>query len=211
MSSGRPADQDPLLEGPGAGDGSGGSPHPGRRPAVFVDRDGTVIQEKSYLADPDGVVLIPGAAEGIRRLKDAGFVVVVVTNQSGIARGLYSVDDYHAVARRVDEVLGQEGAAPDATYFCPHHPDATGPCDCRKPDTGMHRRAGERFGLDYAASHYVGDKRSDVLPARELGGQGILVRTGYGRENEGLVGADVWVVDDLPAAVDRILDGRPGR
>ncbi|MDX1493687.1 MAG: HAD family hydrolase [Longimicrobiales bacterium] len=183
---------------------------PGRRPqpAAFIDRDGTIIREKSYLADPEGVVLIPGAAEAIRDLKDAGFVVVVVTNQSGIARGLYDIEAYHAVARRVESVLTEEGAAPDATYFCPHHPDATGPCDCRKPGTGMHRQAGERFGIDYARSFYVGDKVSDVLPAAELGGQGILVRTGYGPENEDRVGADTWVVADLREAVERIIRSR---
>lgn len=179
------------------------------RPAVFLDRDGTVIVEESYLDDPDGVHLVPGAADAMRRLRGAGFVLVIVTNQSGIARGLYSLSDYEAVAARLEEVLQGLGVAPDATRFCPHHPDRSGPCGCRKPDTGMHRSAAEELGIDLQASYYVGDKRTDVLPARALGGQGILVRTGYGAEQEAEVGDDVWVVDDLAAAADAILaEGR---
>ncbi|MDH3270074.1 MAG: HAD family hydrolase [Gemmatimonadota bacterium] len=176
------------------------------RPAVFLDRDGTIIAEKAYLADPDGVALIPGAAEAMKALRDAGYAIVVVTNQSGIARGLYSLDDYHAVAARLEEVLAGRGMIPDETHFCPHHPDQSGPCDCRKPETGMYTRAGANLRLDYASSYFVGDKITDVLPARSLGGQGILVRTGYGTEHEADVGEDVWVVDDLPAAAARILN-----
>lgn len=179
------------------------------RPAVFLDRDGTIIAEKSYLADPDRVDLIPGSAEAMRRLRDAGFVLVVVTNQSGIARGLYQEADYHAVAARVDELLAAHGATPDETRYCPHHPDVTGPCDCRKPDTGMHRRAAANLDIDLVASFYVGDKATDVLPARALGGQGILVRTGYGVEQEASVPDGTWVVDDLASAADRILGEGP--
>lgn len=176
------------------------------RPAVFVDRDGTIIAEKSYLADPTRVELIPGSAEALRRLRDAGFALVVVTNQSGIARGLYGEDDYAAVAARVDELLEAFGARPDETRYCPHHPDVTGSCDCRKPDTGMHRRAAGSLGLDPTRSYFVGDKVSDVLPAQALEGQGILVRTGYGSEQETSVPDGTWVVDDLAAAAARILD-----
>lgn len=180
------------------------------RPAVFLDRDGTVVEEAHYLADPEALRLVPGAGAAIRRLKEAGFAVVLVTNQSGIARGLYAESDYHAVARRLGEVLSALGAAPDATYFCPHHPDHTGPCRCRKPATGMYERAAGELGLDLAASWCVGDKRTDVLPAETLGGRGILVRTGYGKEEEARgVGVAVAVVDDLPAAADRILETLP--
>lgn len=181
------------------------------RAAVFLDRDGTIIAEKSYLADPDGVELVAGSADAIRRLREAGFVVVVVTNQSGIARGLYGEEDYAAVAARLEEVLVARGAAPDATYFCPHHPDVGGPCDCRKPDTGMHREAAEALGLDLASSFYVGDKTSDVRPAITLGGQGILVRTGYGIDEQKRVPGGTWVVDDLDAAARRILGARETR
>ncbi len=178
------------------------------RPAVFLDRDGTVISEKSYLADPEGVELVPGAAEAMKRLRDAGFALVIVTNQSGIARGIYTLDDYHAVAARVEEALARHGVLPDETLFCPHHPDATGPCDCRKPGTGMYRAAGESLGIDYGASYFVGDKVTDLLPAAELGGQGILVRTGYGREQEPTLPDGAWVADDLVEAARRILEDR---
>jgi D-glycero-D-manno-heptose 1,7-bisphosphate phosphatase len=179
------------------------------RPAVFLDRDGTVIADADYLADPARLTLIPGADAAIRRLRDAGFPVIVVTNQSGIARGLYSEADYHAVAARLDEVLRGSGAPADATYFCPHHPDFDGPCECRKPGTGLYLRAAREHGLDPAASWYVGDKLSDVLPARSLGGQGILVRTGYGAESEDRLPPGFRVADDLAGAVDLILGEGP--
>jgi D-glycero-D-manno-heptose 1,7-bisphosphate phosphatase len=178
------------------------------RPAVFVDRDGTLIVERSYLADPTGVVLVPGAVEALRELRAAGFALVVVTNQSGIALGLYTEQEYLSVAARLDVMLAEAGAAVDATRYCPHHAGVTGACACRKPGTGMHRRAAEELGLDLGRSYYVGDKTTDVLPARELGGQGILVRTGYGREHEPLVPPGTWVADDLGAAARLILTER---
>ena len=175
------------------------------RPAVFVDRDGTIMAEREYLADPAGVELVPGVLEALGDLQRAGFVLVTVTNQSGVARGLYSESDYHAVATRLAEVLGTGGVVVDRTEYCSHHPDVTGPCDCRKPGTGMHLRAAADLGLDPARSYYGGDKAADVLPAIELGGQGILVRTGYGREQEATVPPGTWVADDLRGAADLIL------
>lgn len=175
------------------------------RPAVFVDRDGTLIAERSYLADPEGVHLLPGALEALADLQRAGFALVTVTNQSGVARGLYAESDYHAVAARLVEILEEGGVHVDRTEYCLHHPDVTGPCACRKPGTGMHLRAADALGIDVAASYYVGDKATDVIPALELGGQGILVRTGYGREHERSIPAGTWVADDLRAAADMIL------
>lgn len=174
------------------------------RPAVFIDRDGTIIAEKVYLSRPEGVELITGTAEALRSLRDAGFVLVIVTNQAGIARGLYGLDEYHAVAARLGAVLEEAEASVEATYFCPHHPDVTGSCECRKPASGMYRQAARELGLDLAGSYYVGDKSSDVLPARELGGRGVLVRTGYGAEHEADAPKNVWVVDDLLAAAGAI-------
>jgi D-glycero-D-manno-heptose 1,7-bisphosphate phosphatase len=177
----------------------------GLRRAVFLDRDGTIIQERDYLADPEGVRLLRGVVEAIRALAEAGYALVVVTNQSGIARGLYSLDDYRAVAQRLDEELAARGVRVDSTHFCPHHPDFTGPCQCRKPDTGMYLQAQEKLGLDLPGSYYVGDRAKDVLPAEELGGNGILVRTGYGLVEEAAVGEDVQVVDSLLDAAEIIL------
>jgi D-glycero-D-manno-heptose 1,7-bisphosphate phosphatase len=175
---------------------------------VFLDRDGTLIREADYLADPDGVELLPGVPEALRRMRGAGLALVVVTNQSGIARGLYGEGDYRAVAARLDQVLAAERAPVDATYHCPHHPDVSGPCDCRKPDLGMHRAAARDLGLDLRRSWFVGDKASDVGAARAAGGRGVLVRTGYGRDAEaaGAVPSDVRVVDDLAAAADWIVE-----
>lgn len=181
------------------------------RRAVFLDRDGTLIREADYLADPDGVEMIDGAARSLRSLREAGLLLVVVTNQSGIARGLYDESDYRAVAGRLDRLLAEAGVPLDATYHCPHHPEHSGPCDCRKPGLGLYREAAERFGIDLAGSFYVGDKPTDVLPAEATGGVGFLVRTGYGRRAEvaGTVPEGVEVVDDLPAAAAGIL-GRLG-
>lgn len=182
------------------------SARPLSRRAVFLDRDGTLIQDRDYLADPDGVVLLPGVVEALHLLSDGGLAMVVVTNQSGIARGLYSLDDYHAVARRLDQELAREGLTLDATYFCPHHPRFTGPCECRKPAPGMYLRAARELGLDLRDSFFVGDRKKDVDPAATFGGKGILVRTGYGAEEEATVENGTAVVDSLLDAA-RLIRG----
>ena len=176
------------------------------RPAVFIDRDGTIMIEREYLADPDGVQIIPGSFEALAALREAGFALVIVTNQSGIARGYYSNEDYQAVAARLDALLEEAGVAVDMTRFCPHHPDLGGTCPCRKPGTGMYLDAAEELGLDPARSYYVGDKLTDVMPALELGGRGILVRTGYGSELEASALEPILVVDDLAAAAELIVE-----
>ena len=179
----------------------------GPRRAVFLDRDGTLIDEKYYLSDPERVVLIPGTPAALSDLRDAGFALVVITNQSGIARGLYSEDEYHAVAKRLDDLLAAAGSPVDATMYCPHHPDSGHACDCRKPATGMYRQAAAELGLALANSYYVGDKVSDVKPALELGGVGVLVRTGYGADEAARVPAGTVVVEDLAGAARLILSG----
>ena len=175
------------------------------RRAVFLDRDGTLIEEADYLSDPERVVLLPGAASALSDLRDAGFALVIVTNQSGIARGLYGEGEYRAVAKRLDDLLAGAGAPVDATLYCPHHPDFGPVCECRKPAAGMFRQAARELGLDLADSYYVGDKALDVTPARELGGVGVLVRTGYGADEADRVPAGTAVVEDLSAAARLIL------
>jgi D-glycero-D-manno-heptose 1,7-bisphosphate phosphatase len=150
------------------------------RPALFLDRDGTIILERHYLADPAGVDLVEGAVEGLRAFAAAGFALVVVTNQSGIARGLLTEAEFSAVQRRVEDALAAGGVRLDGVYHCPHHPSLTGPCECRKPGLALYRAAAERLGLDLRTSVYVGDRVSDVLPAMALGGRGYLVESGYG-------------------------------
>lgn len=176
----------------------------GRR-AAFLDRDGTIIVEKNYLADPADVELEAGAAAALRRLQQADYMLVVVTNQSGIARGYYGVHEYRAVEERMRELLSAEGVTIDASEHCPHHPEFTGLCDCRKPGLGMFRRAAETLGIDIEASVFIGDRISDVEPAARLGGRGILVLSGYGREQLSEVPPDVQVAADLAAAADLVL------
>jgi D-glycero-D-manno-heptose 1,7-bisphosphate phosphatase len=171
------------------------------RAAVFLDRDGTIMVETHYPSDPGSVVLLPGALEALRGLRAAGYALVLVTNQSGIARGLYSEDDFRKVQARLETLLDEGGVRLDAVLFCPHHPDFTGPCDCRKPGLGMYRQAEAALGVDLAASIYVGDRVRDVLPALHL------VRTGHGADEAELAPAGIEVIDDL-RALARIITGR---
>lgn len=176
-------------------------------PAVFLDRDGTIIHDAHYLADPARVRLLPGAARAIARLNAAGIPVVVVTNQSGIGRGYFTEVDFRAVQARMEELLAAEGARVDAVYHCPHAPDAEPPCDCRKPGVGLFLRAAEEHGLDPARSWYVGDRMRDLAPAERLGGQGILVRAGAEHGEAERAPAHVRVVEGLVEAVDLVLAG----
>lgn len=145
------------------------------RPAVFLDRDGTIIEDVHYIADSEDVRLLPGVATAIRRLNEARIPVIVITNQSGIARGLITAAGYERVRTRMDELLREANARIDMTYMCPHHPDFTGACECRKPGTLLFRRAADDLGLDLERSWFIGDKMRDILPAKALGGWGILV------------------------------------
>jgi D-glycero-D-manno-heptose 1,7-bisphosphate phosphatase len=179
--------------------------------AVFLDRDGTIIEDSGFVHEPGKVKLLPGAAQAIKQLNDHGFLVVVVSNQSGIARGLYTVAEYMAVQRRLSELLQAHGAHLDGAYFCPHHPRFSGPCECRKPGLKLFYEAMSALDLDAAQSWWVGDRLTDVQPAAPLGGQAILVATGEGNLHQGQARAlGVTVVADLPAAVAEIvrLDGK---
>ena len=181
---------------------------------MFVDRDGTVIEDRHYLADPAGVSLIPGSAEAIASLRAAGLPVVQVSNQSGIGRGLFTEEAYRAVQAEVARRLAQEGTRLDAEYFCPDAPGADLAATCRKPAAPMYRRAEAELGVDLRRSYYVGDKASDVEPATMFSGTGILVRTGQGQESQGLVPAGCHVVDDLAAAaalIQRLKDAEASR
>ena len=174
-------------------------------PAAFLDRDGTVIVEKDYLADPALIRFVDGAFEALRLLRDHGYKLVIVTNQSGIARGLYTLDDYRAVESGMEQQLAAEGIILDGVFFCPHHPDFTGRCDCRKPGLGMYRDAARKLDLDLARSVYVGDRLKDVLPAHELGGRAFLVLTGYGHAERANMPADVDVVENVLEAAYRTV------
>jgi len=177
------------------------------RPAVFLDRDGTLVDDPGFLKDPNDVRLLPGSGEALARLARAGFAIVIVTNQSGIGRGLLTYDDYQRVQGRVQELLGQDGAHVDATYYCPHSPADDDPCDCRKPGTRMYRDAERDLDLDMAGSWWVGDRLSDLHPAEAFGGRAILVLTGYGQEHRaGAQERAIPEAKDIMEAAGRIAE-----
>lgn len=155
------------------------------RPAIFLDRDGVIIEDTHYLASPAQVRLIPGAADAIAALNRAGWPVVVVTNQSGVARGLFPVEAVEAVHAHLTEQLEGYGARIEAYYYCPHFPTADVEvyrveCACRKPKPGMLLRAAEELDLDPDRSWMIGDRASDLEAGAAAGTRTILVRTGYG-------------------------------
>jgi D-glycero-D-manno-heptose 1,7-bisphosphate phosphatase len=167
-------------------------------PAVFFDRDGTLMEEVHYCADPAQVRVYPGVPEALRKLKQAGFRVIVISNQSGIGRGLITPAQHQAVQAEFLRQVG-EGLI-DASYFCPDPPGV--PSACRKPDPGMVLEAARDFSLDLARSYFVGDKALDIECGRRAGARTILVRTGYGAEQT--CAAD-FTADDAAAAVSFIL------
>lgn len=187
----------------------------GGRPAVFIDRDGTLIDEVGYVNHTDRIRWLPGAAEAVRRLNERGFLALMVTNQSGVANRILDIPLLDEIHRLVAGHLREKGAHLDGVYFCPHHPDAADPefrvdCDCRKPRAGMLLRAEKEHGIDLSRSYMVGDSSHDMGAAREAGVTPILVLTGYGRGElhyrvrpRGLDPA--FVAEDLAAAVEWIL------
>lgn len=182
-----------------------------RRRAVFVDRDGTLNVEVNYLHRIEDLVLVPGAIEAIRALNQADYLVLVVTNQAGIARGYYDEAAMHRLHDHLADVLVEAGARLDGIYFCPHHPDFGDACDCRKPAPGMLHQAAAEHDLDLRQCWMVGDSAGDIGAGRAVGCRTLLVRTGYGAQTEGtLAEADRArrpdaVVDDIRAAVRVIL------
>lgn len=187
---------------------------PGRR-AVFLDRDGTVADEVGYVNHVSRVRLLPGSAAALKRIREAGFLSVVVTNQAGVARDYFEEAIVHQANQRLRDLLAAEGASLDAIYYCPHHPREGAPpyrldCDCRKPRPGMLLRAAGDLGIDLPRSYMVGDGVVDVAAGRAAGATTILVLTGYGRghlehrRHRWTVEPD-HVAEDLGGAVDWIL------
>ena len=180
-----------------------------RRPAVFLDRDGTVVEEVPYLHDPARVALLGGVG-ALARLATAGYALVVVTNQAGVARGLYDEAAVDAVHRRLAELLAGAGVRLDAVLHCPHHPEGTVPgyarrCRCRKPGPGMLEAAAGRLGLDLAASYLIGNHPTDVGAAVAAGVTPLYVTTGQAAGRSPPEG--VTVADGLEAATRAVLDG----
>ena len=154
------------------------------RPAVFLDRDGTLIKECHYLSRPEDLALFPWTAQALEMLAGAGYALVLVSNQSGLARGIFDEAQLLAVQERLVEALTAVDVVLDGLYHCPHHPDFDGPCGCRKPATGMVDRAVNDLGLDLVGSWVVGDKADDMNLAQAAGLEGILVRSGHGAPAE---------------------------
>ena len=154
---------------------SGAPPPPSPPAAVFLDRDGTIMEDVHFIKSPAQVRLIHGAPEAISRINAAGSLVIVVTNQSGIARRYSTVEDYEAVREHYEALLAKSGAHIDASYYCPHHPSVDGACDCRKPGTFLFEKAMRDFSLVPTRCAYVGDRWRDVAAAKKLGGRGIIV------------------------------------
>lgn len=183
-----------------------------KRRAVFLDRDGTINVEKDYLHRSEEFEFIPGAPEAIRLLKDAGFLVIVVTNQSGIGRGYYDEVAVHRLHRFMDGELARHGTAVDAYYICPHHPlhgidEYRKECGCRKPLPGMLFEAAKDFSIDLAASYIVGDKMADVEAGLAAGCRPLLVMTGYGEKESASLPGGISSFDDILAAARKIVAG----
>lgn len=180
-----------------------GLPEAGKpRPAVFLDRDGTIIEERNYLSDPAGVALLPGAARGLARLRDLGLPLVLVTNQSGVGRGYFGRDAVERVHGRLIALLAEHGVRLSAIYSCPHTPaDA---CGCRKPSPGLLTRAAGELNLNLSRSYVIGDKPCDIELGLVVGATTILVRTGYGARHAqaGDCAPDLVAADLAEAAAD---------
>jgi len=185
---------------------------------VFFDRDGTLTREVGYVNHPSRLELLPGAAEAIRLLNNAGIPAILATNQAGVARGYFTEGLVGVVLERLEELLRNLGARLDALYYCPHHPSVGAPpyrldCGCRKPKPGMLLKGAEAFGLDLAQSFVVGDKISDVEFAHGAGASGVMVLTGYGLgeqayQRESWKEQPDFLAPDVLAAVDWILAKR---
>jgi D-glycero-D-manno-heptose 1,7-bisphosphate phosphatase len=184
-----------------------------KKRALFLDRDGTLIEEKTYLSRPEGVVVVPGAGPALRQLREAGFLLYMVTNQSGIGRGYYTEEDMKRVNARLCELLARDGVKFEGIYFAPEAPEH--PSRGRKPSPVFLEDARDEHGVDLGSSYMMGDKMIDLECGWNAGvKRSILVRTGYGAqvEAEGAPALkEAWVVDDVAAAVERILaeEARP--
>jgi D-glycero-D-manno-heptose 1,7-bisphosphate phosphatase len=183
----------------------------GTKRAVFLDRDGTINIEKDYLYRPEDFEFVPGAAEAVKLLKQHGYLVVVVTNQSGVARGYYTEDDVQNLHSYIDRLLDAAGTAVDAWYYCPHHTAGKGDyavdCQCRKPLPGMLLKAASDLDIDLSGSWMVGDKLVDVEAGIAAGCKPLLVMTGYGEDQSGLLPDKACCVSDINQAARLIVSG----
>lgn len=184
-----------------------------KRRAVFLDRDGTINIDKGHIHDPSELTFVAGAANAIARLNRAGYLTIVATNQSGVARGYFSMEDVNRLHQEMQHQLASFGAHVDAFYVCPHHPEIgldqyRVDCDCRKGKPGMLRQAAADWNIDLIGSFMVGDRKSDLVAGMGAGCRAFLVTTGFGEEHRAFaLHQQIEVCSDLGEAVDRIIDG----
>jgi histidinol-phosphate phosphatase family protein len=177
--------------------------------ALFIDRDGTINVEKEFISSPDDVELIPYAAAGLFMAAKHGFKLFVISNQSGVARGLMTEDDVVRVNQRLIELLAREGVKLDGIEYCPHYPSLSGPCDCRKPRRGMIDRVLQQHDIDIARSFVIGDRGLDAELAFNIGAKAVMVMTGYGVLEVNALSPDRkpdHVASDLLSAVQWIVE-----
>ncbi|MFX0072309.1 MAG: D-glycero-beta-D-manno-heptose 1,7-bisphosphate 7-phosphatase [Candidatus Hermodarchaeota archaeon] len=153
-----------------------------KKHAIFLDRDGVINKEVNYLADPAQFEFIPGSIEALKIFKQNGFLLIVITNQAGIARGFFSEETLNQIHNKMKKILNQNGIILDDIFYCPHHPDFTGQCDCRKPKPGMILKAQRKYNIDLQASFMVGDTLIDIKTGQAANCKTVLVLTGYGRK-----------------------------
>ena len=183
--------------------------------AIFIDRDGTFNIVGDYIHKVEDFVLIPGSDEAVKLAHEAGFLVIVVTNQAGVGRGYYCEEDVKIFHEHIQKVLGEKGEKIDAFYYCPYHPtkgvgEYLKDADCRKPKPGMMLKAAEEHDIDLSASYLVGDNIGDIQAGQAAGCRCVMVRTGYGSEHQNRLGElerePLAVCDNLLAAVKKILE-----
>ena len=190
--------------------------HKEAKGAVFLDRDGTISKEVGYVRNPDQFQLMPKSAEAVKLINERGLKVIVVTNQAGVAKGYFPEAMVSRVHKKMEAMLSDQGAFLDGIYYCPHHPEGVVEayrkmCECRKPASGLIKRASKEHGIDIASSYMVGDKMADVECGHRIGVKGILVQTGYGKDELNKIeGAGIrrpeYIADDIFDAVKWIVN-----
>ena len=183
-----------------------------KRSAIFLDRDGTINEEVGYLSSLEQLRIFPEAMQAVRLINQSGMLAIVITNQSGIARGYFDESFVHTVHARINEILSESNAWIDRFYFCPHHPTEGDSryvkiCSCRKPEPGLLRAAAAELNIDLGRSYMVGDMPKDIEAAQRAGTKGILVQTGYGKEAGQVAGA-AYIAENILEAVHWILEDR---
>jgi D-glycero-D-manno-heptose 1,7-bisphosphate phosphatase len=189
------------------------------KPAVFIDRDGTINEQMGYVNHPSRFILLPGVPEAFRILNQAGFLAIILSNQSGVARGYFPIELIYDIHSMMTQSISKQGGRIDGIYFCPHYPkgsvqEYTVECDCRKPRTGLVKQACENFEIDLSRSYMIGDHYTDMELAERSNIKGILVRTGYGAgvieyNLPGMATKPCYIADDLLDAVKWIVEAIP--